>query len=1073
MKNHEHLKKNRIIKKSICAVMAFTLTVLTFFTVFFASGTLIADAAEGKYDTFDPFAEGANYSFVLYNNTNGLPTSEANAITQTSEGFIWIGSYGGLVRYDGNRFDRLDSSLGVSGVVCLFADKKDRLWLGSNDSGLAMLHRTDFLHWGAEDGLKSLAVNCIIEDPKGTIYVGTKDGLFSIEDDMQTNLLTDDRIKDSSIIDMKLGSDGLVYCLSDGKDLFTLKDKEIVQYYPGDTIPTPVIRCMLPDKNRPGYIYFGADDGIYYCNMNDTPAVVKTITDDALTLIESLTYINGRVWACASDNVISLFGNNVRVLEGIPMNNKVNSIMQDCEGNLWLSSTRQGVLKITPNMFTDLYLDYQLPSAVVNSTCIYDEKLFIGTDTGMTVIDEDGVCDSLELKEPFSFGGEEYTDLIDLLKAERIRSLIKDSRDRLWISAFNYFGLLCYDHGSVKAYGTENGLISNKIRTVYEMKDGSVAVATNDGVSIVKDDKVVRSYGKDDGLENTVILTVSEGKDGELLAGSNGGGIYVINESGVDSLRLKDGLSSDTILRLKRDHKRDIVWIVSSNSIGYMTPDHQITTIKGFPYTNNFDFVQNSSDEMWILSSNGIYVVQTDVMLENEDIDPEHYSISNGLACTATANSYSCISDNGDFYLSGNTGVVKMNIESGYDVEMDFKASVPYIEVDDNLQFPDKEGNFTIPSGTETLTIYAFVFNYSLITPQVSYCLDGFSDRYTTVGRDELVPIDYTNLRGGEYHFIMKVMDSRTKKEKTVTVKIVKEKAFYEQIWFIVVSGVALILLIAAIWRAVYLSKINRMQKKHKEEVEKERITTELNTARNIQEGMLPSDFPDRPEFDLYASMAPAKDVGGDFYDYFPIDGDHLCLVIADVSGKGIPAALFMMATMIIIRNNAKMGKSPAEILSTANEQICRNNRAEMFITTWLGILEISTGRLTAANAGHEYPALTQADGRFDLYKDKHGFVLGGMEGIMYRQYEIRLKPGDMLFLYTDGVPEASDSSEELFGADRMLAALNESTDKSPKEILKNVRKAVDEFVKDAEQFDDLTMLCLEYKGISDEDAIE
>ena len=1068
MKKSGQMKRmiKRYCRKRLLAIPAVLIAIII---VFAALPVMNAAQLDGKDSVFDPFAEGASYSFMLYNNTNGLPTSEANAITQTSEGFIWIGSYGGLVRYDGNRFDRMDSSLGVSGVVSLFADKKDRLWLGSNDSGLTMLHRTDILHWGTEEGLKSLAVNSIIEDPKGTIYIGTKDGLFSIEDDMKTNLLTDERIIDSNIIDMKLGSDGLVYCLSDENDLFTLKNREIVQYYPGDTIPTPVIRCMLPDKNRPGYIYFGSDEGIYYCNMNDTPSVVKTITDDALTLIEILTYINGRVWACASDNVVSLFGNDVRVLEGIPMNNKVNSIIQDYEGNLWLSSTRQGVLKITPNMFTDLYLDYQLPSAVVNSTCIYDEKLFICTDTGLTVVDENDALDSLALKEPFSFDGEEYTDLIDMLKAERIRSLIKDSKDRLWISTFNYFGLLCYDHGIVKAYGTENGLISNKIRTVCEMKDGSVAVATNDGVSIVKDDKVEHSYGKDDGLDNTVILTVAEGKDGEILAGSNGGGIYAISENGVDTLRLKDGLSSDTILRLKRDHKRDIVWIVSSNSIGYMTPDHQITTINSFPYTNNFDFVQNSADEMWILSSNGIYVTQTDAMLENGEIDPAHYSIANGLACTATANSYSGLSDNGNFYLSGNTGVVQMNIESGYDVEMDYKVSVPYIEVDDKLQFPDEDGNFTIPSDTETLTIYAFVFNYSLMTQQVSYCLEGFTDRYTTVSREELVPIDYTNLHGGEYHFVMKVTDSRTKKEKTVTVKIVKEKAFYEQIWFIVVSGIALILLLAAILRGIYLSKINRMQQKHREEVEKERITTELNTARNIQQGMLPSDFPDRAEYDLYASMTPAKDVGGDFYDYFPIDDDRLCLVIADVSGKGIPAALFMMATMIIIRNNAKMGKSPAEILSTANEQICANNRAEMFITAWLGILEISTGKLTAANAGHEYPVLTQEDGSFGLYKDKHGFVLGGMEGIRYRQCEIQLKPGDKLFLYTDGVPEASDISEELFGTDRMLAALNECADKSPKEILKAVREAVDRFVKDAEQFDDLTMLCLEYKGDSDE----
>ncbi|MCR5576310.1 MAG: SpoIIE family protein phosphatase [Oscillospiraceae bacterium] len=248
---------------------------------------------------------------------------------------------------------------------------------------------------------------------------------------------------------------------------------------------------------------------------------------------------------------------------------------------------------------------------------------------------------------------------------------------------------------------------------------------------------------------------------------------------------------------------------------------------------------------------------------------------------------------------------------------------------------------------------------------------------------------------------------------------------------------------------------------------ERERISTELELATRIQADMLPSTFPafpDRPEFDIYASMDPAKEVGGDFYDFFLVDEDHLCLLIADVSGKGIPAALFMMASMIILANNAMMGKSPAQILTDTNGAICANEREEMFVTVWLGILELSTGKLTAANAGHEYPALRQAGGRFELFKDKHGFVIGGMGGARYREYELQLEPGDKLFVYTDGVPEATDADNVLFGTERMLAALNEDPAAAPEQLLHQVRRAVDGFVKDAEQFDDLTMLCFEYK---------
>ena len=249
---------------------------------------------------------------------------------------------------------------------------------------------------------------------------------------------------------------------------------------------------------------------------------------------------------------------------------------------------------------------------------------------------------------------------------------------------------------------------------------------------------------------------------------------------------------------------------------------------------------------------------------------------------------------------------------------------------------------------------------------------------------------------------------------------------------------------------------------------EKERIGTELHVAREIQKGMLPGIFPpypERSEFDLFAVMDPAKEVGGDFYDFFLVDNDHLAMVMADVSGKGIPAALFMMVSKSILKNNAMLGKSPAEILSAANETICSNNKMQMFVTVWMGILEISTGKITAANAGHEYPAVMRAGEDFALLKDRHGFVVGGMEGMRYKEYEIDLHPGDKLFLYTDGVPEATNAAQELFGTDRMVTALNSAAEGSARDVLVNVRKSVDEFVQDAEQFDDLTMLCLDYKG--------
>ena len=253
-----------------------------------------------------------------------------------------------------------------------------------------------------------------------------------------------------------------------------------------------------------------------------------------------------------------------------------------------------------------------------------------------------------------------------------------------------------------------------------------------------------------------------------------------------------------------------------------------------------------------------------------------------------------------------------------------------------------------------------------------------------------------------------------------------------------------------------------------KETQDKERIASELNVATQIQTDMLPSIFPaypDRKEFDIYATMMPAKEVGGDFYDYFLIDDNHLGMVIADVSGKGVPAALFMVIAKTLIKNRALMGGSPKEILAFVNNQLCENNKSAMFVTVWLGIMEISTGKVVAANAGHEYPAIRTAQGDFELMKDKHGFVLAGMEDMTYTDYEFTLEKGGCLYLYTDGVAEASNIHEELFTMDRMIVALNKDSKASLDVLLKNVRMDIDKFVGEAPQFDDITMFALVYYG--------
>ncbi len=248
---------------------------------------------------------------------------------------------------------------------------------------------------------------------------------------------------------------------------------------------------------------------------------------------------------------------------------------------------------------------------------------------------------------------------------------------------------------------------------------------------------------------------------------------------------------------------------------------------------------------------------------------------------------------------------------------------------------------------------------------------------------------------------------------------------------------------------------------------ERERVAAELELASKIQMSMLPREFPEESCYSLFATMTPAKEVGGDFYDFFMIDEKHLGIVIADVSGKGIPAALFMAVSKMRIRNSAGPHISPAKTLALANSALVADNENEMFVTVWYGILNLNTGHLRAANAGHEYPMIRTAGGDFEILKDKHSMVLGALPNLKTFDYELTLSKGDTLFVYTDGAPEATDGNGEMFGTDRLAEALNKDPGAEPSALIDSVKTSISEFVGDADQFDDLTMLCIRYDGKS------
>lgn len=814
-----------------CAFLLSALMLTAVPQIFCGSAVRAEESAEATELSVDPTGKGDGYSAVLYDNTSGLPTGEANAVLHTSDGFIWIGCYSGLVRYDGSSFERVDSTNGIASVVTLYEDSGHRLWVGTNDSGAAVMENGVFRLYGKAEGLDSLSVRSITEDDQGNICFGTTTGLSYVDPAGTLHKIDDPRINDAYIRRLRRTEDGTIWGVTVSGAVFTVRDLTISGFYDAETLGISDIHAVLPDPEHPGYAYIGNKGSmLYYGRFDDGFSVEQTYDIAPLDYINSLDFVGSMVWLCTDSGIGFIHDGQFTTVSNIPMTTSVENMVTDYQGNLWFASSKQGVMKIVPNQFTDIFQQYQLSKAVVESTCMYGDTLFVGTKSdGLLALRGDRVLRHYTLTGSFDASGNTYedTDLLDMMKGRRIRSIFCDSQDRVWFSTFGELGLVCLDGTTVTRYTPKDGMPSDRIRTVSERSDGAIMVACTGGLVIIQDGRITRTYDAADGIDNTEILTVSETPGGDMIIGTDGGGIYVFDADGLTHFGTDNGLHSDVVMRVKPDVSRDLVWIVTSNSLACMTADRTVVTIQQFPYSNNFDLYENSNGEMWILSSNGIYVSDVDELLANGEIHPLFYGRDNGLPCISTSNSYSELTPDGDLYLAGTTGVAKVNIEKPFENVNDIMLSVPYLEADGQYYLPDASGRYVIPPSVRKLTVYSYVFNYSLMNPDVTYYLNGF-DQPTTVKRSELTTASYTNLRGGDYEFVLQIKDPQGGSSKELRVPIVKQKALYEQLWLHILCIVFILGLIAV---GVKLYIDNRTRRLKERENRAKQITREMVEA--------------------------------------------------------------------------------------------------------------------------------------------------------------------------------------------------------------------------------------------------
>ncbi|MCR5279557.1 MAG: response regulator [Lachnospiraceae bacterium] len=907
--------KNRITAKRI-------MTAAVFAAVIIGSGiNAEAETKIGGGYAASRQLEGVGYAAELYNATNGLPTSDANYVLGTKDGYVWIGGYAGIIRYDGSEFTRLDASQGLTSGRVIFEDSKGRVWIGTNDNGVVVIDKGEQKRYTHEQALPSSSVRAFEEDSEGLIYVGTAKGMCYVDGSNDLKMIEDGRIADALVIRMSSDMSGTVYaCAKDGA-VFSLKGGKVLEYYTSEELGLGLITTIYAEKERNGKVYYGSLDGTLY--YGDFGMPVNGLRKTDVSPIEQIYWITrecGRIWL-TSENYAGYLDNNdvFHVLEAVPMDNSIDMVTSDYQGNLWFASSRQGAMKIVTNNFQNITEIAGLSPETVNSVCILGDYMYIGTDKGIRILDEN--------YKPIE------NELTEYIGNSRIRCVEKDKEGNLWIATYtDNLGLVCLTNDNrIVGYTKDTAFIDNFVRCIFVTDDDSVIVGTNGGVAVLRAGNVVRMVGAAQGIKNTVFLTVAEGENGEILAGTDGDGIYVIEkDNSITHIGLEQGLTSEVVMRIKKDEKRGVYWLITSNSIQYLK-DGEIYSVSSFPYNDNFDMYFGPDDDVWILSSYGIFTVNGTDMINNTVADYRLYTIANGLTSTPTANAYSALDDKGNLYISGRSGVCRVNINHYFDQNSEIILGINSITFNGDEIKADETGKYTIPASDGRIQIKPAILDFSLSNPTIRIYLEGTKDLGITAPQSDVVALEYTGLEYGNYKLHVQVLDrSKTEVLQDQIFDIMKQPRLTE----LLAVRILIIALIAAtvgliVWRVMTGTIIRRQYveiQQAKEEAERansaksrflanmsHEIRTPINTIMGMDEMILREDTAGVPKPYFMSVINYALDIRrasesllgliNDLLDMSKIESGKMHLVEQDYSS----AELFRsIITMIRVRSNQK-----------------------------------------------------------------------------------------------------------------------------------------------------------------------
>ncbi len=724
---------------------------------------LSAINAEAKTQNMDFASE---FTGELYDTDDGLASVEINALAQTGDGYIWVGTYSGLYRYDGYKFyeKRLDDR--IKNVMVLHVDRKGNLWIGTNDSGIACYSPEDdtIEFYTVDEGFASNSIRAITEDLAGNIYVATIADMCVIDSDRQVIPIDESNVH--GIIKLAANGDMVAGVKNDGA-LVLLQNKKVTYYFAGSY--ASVDACSNGD-----FIVGTTSNITALLAIDDGKAQIRhKYYSDTLGYFNDLCYSGsyGGYFVCCENGLG--FINDKGVVTDMTVND-FNTSIDDClidyQGNVWFASSKQGIMRFTWNPFEDLFSRAKIDDEVVNCSVLKDGLLYAATGSGLVTIDLKTYY-SVPIPKP------------QYLKNVRIRHILNDSKGNLWFSTYGDNGLIeMKSDKSIVVYTAESkGTEGSRFRLCHELSDGRIIAASNNGVSFIRNDKVVSTLGETTGMPAQVLCIVEDEESGRVLMGSDGAGIYVVEDDKiVDYIDEDDGLGTLVVMKIIPCTGGYI--FVTSNSLYYYN-EGEIRRLENFPYSNNYDVFIDDEGSAWVLGSAGIFVVNESELLADGDYNYTLLNRNSGLRGSITANATYAFS-NGLLYLCCTDGVRRIDVKDYDSYSKVYNIRISDLIADDQHIKP-VNGVYRIPATPGRIQFDVAILNFTMSNPYIHIFLEGANDEGIYCYQNAMQNLIFTNLRYGDYTLHVQVFDSSgTSLQREQVFRIKKDSMFYERPYF-------------------------------------------------------------------------------------------------------------------------------------------------------------------------------------------------------------------------------------------------------------------------------------------------